>query len=69
MAIGKRIKFFRKKKELTQKQLGRMLGFLGKTSDVHMTQYEAEARIPKQELIKTMAKYLASVLMLLLFQT
>ncbi len=36
MAIGKRIKFFRKKKELTQKQLGRMLGFLGKTSDVRM---------------------------------
>ena len=69
MAIGKRIKFFRRKKELTQKQLGRMLGFLGKTSDVRMAQYEAEARIPKQELIKTMAKYLASVLMLLLFQT
>ncbi len=55
MAIGKRIKFFRKKKELTQKQLGRMLGFLGKTSDVRMAQYEAEARIPKQELVKSMA--------------
>ena len=55
MAIGKRIKFFRKKKELTQKQLGRMLGFLGKTSDVCMAQYEAEARIPKQELVKSMA--------------
>ena len=40
MAIGKRIKFFRRKKELTQKQLGRMLGFLGKTSDVRMAQYE-----------------------------
>ena len=53
--IGKRIKFFRKKKELTQKQLGRMLGFLGKTSDVCMAQYEAEARIPKQELVKKMA--------------
>ena len=55
MAIGKRIKFFRKKKELTQKQLGRILGFLGKTSDVRIAQYEAEARIPKQELVKTMA--------------
>ena len=53
--IGKRIKFFRKKKELTQKQLGRMLGFLGKTSDVRMAQYEAEARIPKQELVKKIA--------------
>ena len=55
MAIGKRIKFFRKKKELTQKQLGRILGFLGKTSDVRIAQYEAEARIPKQELVKSMA--------------
>ena len=55
MAIGKRIKFFRKRKELTQKQLGRMLGFLGKTSDVRMAQYEAEARIPKQNLIKAMS--------------
>ena len=72
MAIGKRIKFFRKKKELTQKQLGRMLGFLGKTSDVRMAQYEAEARIPKQELVKTMANLFGispiSVLTLLLFQ-
>ena len=55
MAIGKRIKFFRKKKEFTQKQFGRMLGFLGKTSDVRIAQYEAEARIPKQELVKKMA--------------
>ena len=47
MAIGKRIKFFRNKKGMTQKQFGEMLGFLGKTSDVRMAQYEAEARIPK----------------------
>ena len=46
MAIGKRIKFFRNKKGMTQKQFGEMLGFLGKTSDVRMAQYEAEARIP-----------------------
>ena len=55
MAIGKRIKFFRKRKELTQKQLGRMLGFLGKTSDVRMAQYEAEARAPKHDLVQKMA--------------
>lgn len=55
MAIGKRIKFFRNKKGMTQKQFGEMLGFLGKTSDVRMAQYEAEARIPKFELIKEMA--------------
>lgn len=55
MAIGQRIKFFRNKKGMTQKQLGEMLGFLGKTSDVRMAQYEAEARIPKFDLVKEMA--------------
>jgi len=55
MAIGQRIKFFRNRKDLTQKQLGEMLGFHGKSSDVRMAQYESEARIPKQELIKEMA--------------
>lgn len=55
MAIGKRIKFFRNKKGMTQKQFGAMLGFLGKTSDVRMAQYEAEARIPKFDLLKEMA--------------
>lgn len=55
MAIGKRIKFFRNRKGLTQKQLGEMLGFLGKTSDVRMAQYEGEARVPKTNLIKEMA--------------
>ena len=55
MAIGQRIRFFRNRKEMTQKQLGEILGFLGKTSDVRMAQYESEARIPKQDLVKEMA--------------
>ena len=55
MAIGKRIKLFRNRKNLTQKQLGERLGFLGRTSDVRMAQYESEARIPKQNLVKQMA--------------
>ena len=42
MAIGKRIRFFRNRKGMTQKQLGEILGFLGKTSDVRMAQYESE---------------------------
>lgn len=40
---------------MTQKQLGEILGFLGKTSDVRMAQYESEARTPKQDLVKEMA--------------
>ncbi|MFL8578198.1 helix-turn-helix domain-containing protein [Clostridioides difficile] len=55
MAIGQRIKFFRTKKKLTQKQLGEKLGFIGKTSDVRMAQYESEARVPKIDLVKEMA--------------
>ena len=55
MAIGNRIRFFRKRKGLTQKKLGEMLGFMGKTSDVRMAQYEAEARTPKANLISVMA--------------
>lgn len=55
MAIGQRIKFFRNRKGMTQKQLGEILGFLGKTSDVRMAQYESEARVPKINLVKEMA--------------
>ncbi len=56
MAIGKRIRFFRNRKGMTQKQLGELLGFLGKTSDVRMAQYESEARTPKHDLVNEMAR-------------
>lgn len=56
MAIGQRIKFFRNRKGMTQKNLGELLGFLGKTSDVRMAQYESEARVPKNDLVKEMAQ-------------
>lgn len=58
MAIGKRIRFFRNRKGMTQKQLGELLGFLGKTSDVRMAQYESESRTPKQDLVKEIAHLL-----------
>lgn len=54
MAIGQRIKFFRNRKGMTQKLLGEILGFLGKTSDVRMAQYESEAKVPKHDLVKEM---------------
>ena len=56
MAFGKRIKFFRNRKGMKQKELGKLLGFLGKTSDVRVAQYETEARTPKIELVKEMAQ-------------
>ena len=58
MAIGQRIKFFRKRKGMTQKQLGELLGFKGRTSDVRMAQYESEARIPKHDLVVMIADFL-----------
>lgn len=58
MAIGQRIKFFRKRKGMTQKQLGELLGFKGRTSDVRMAQYESEARVPKHDLVVMMADIL-----------
>lgn len=58
MAIGQRIKFFRNRKSFTQKQFGKALGFQDKTSNVRIAQYESEARIPRQELIKEIAQLL-----------
>ena len=56
MAIGGRIRHFRTLMGLTQKQLGELLGFKGKSSDVRMAQYESEARVPKFDLTKQMAE-------------
>ena len=53
--LGKRIRLFRSRKGLKQKELGEMLGFMGKTSDVRIAQYETEARTPKDDLIKQLA--------------
>lgn len=47
---------FRNRKGMTQKQLGELLGFKDKTSDVRMAQYESEARVPKIDLVKQMSQ-------------
>ena len=39
-----------------KQQLGEQLGFMGKTSDVRMAQYESEARVPKIDLVKQMSQ-------------
>ena len=57
MAIGNRIRFFRKRKGMKQKELGEAFGFTLKTSEVRMTQYESEARTPKEEMIQQMAYF------------
>lgn len=55
MAIGERIKFFRKRKGLTQKQLGIELGFSSATADIRVAQYESGKRTPKEDTIKKLS--------------
>lgn len=55
MAIGERIRFFRKRCNLTQKQLGRLIGFSEQTADVRLAQYESGERTPKAALIVKIA--------------
>ena len=58
MAIGERIKTFRKRKVLTQKELGVQLGFKESTADIRLAQYEAEKRVPKEDLIESLSNIL-----------
>ena len=55
MAIGKRIKFIRTLRPLTQKDLGAMIGFKVKTTDVRIAQYESETRVPKEDILSSLA--------------
>lgn len=52
MAVGKRIRFFRKLRGMTQKELGKAVGFSSRTASIRITQYECGARTPKPELMK-----------------
>ena len=58
MAIGERIRTFRKRKGLTQKELGVQLGFKASTADIRTIQYEAEKRVSKDDLIETLSSIL-----------
>ena len=58
MAIGQRIKYFRNLKGMTQKELGLAVGFTDKTSDVRIAQYESETRVPKEDMLKSIAEVL-----------
>ena len=61
MAIGDNVsESFRKRKGLTQKELGVQLGFKESTADIRMAQYEAEKRVPKDDLIETLSSIFGS---------
>ena len=58
MATGKRIKLLRTRKDLTQKEFGKRLGFKKNSEDVRVAQYESETRVPKDDLTAQMAEIL-----------
>jgi transcriptional regulator with XRE-family HTH domain len=58
MAIGERIHFFRTKRGMTQKYLGKLLGFPDNSADVRLAQYETGTRTPKTNLTASMAQIL-----------
>lgn len=58
MVIGERIRFFRNLRGMTQKHLGRLIGFSERTADIRMAQYENGTRTPKGKLVEALAYYL-----------
>ena len=58
MAISERIRFIRKKRGMTQKYVGQLLGFKPRPGEIRMTQYEAARRTPRPELLEKIAEVL-----------
>ena len=55
MAVGERIYHFRLKRNLTQKELGQAVGFPEKSADNRIAQYESGDRVPRADVIKSLA--------------
>lgn len=58
MTVGERIKYARKMRELTQKELGLRIGFDENTADVRVAQYESGTRTPKMDILSKIAEVL-----------
>lgn len=56
MAIGERMRWFRNIAGMTQKELGKKLGFSERTAVIRVGQYENEKRTPKPDMINQLAK-------------
>lgn len=50
MTVGERIRYFRRMKGMTQKQLAVAAGLMEHNADVRITQYENGSRKPKKAL-------------------
>ena len=58
MSIGKKIKFFRKRRGMTQRELGTEVGFPPASADVRIAQYENGSRTPKRYVLNVIANVL-----------
>ena len=58
ITFGEKLRYLRRKNNLTQKQLGMAVGFPENTADIRIAQYEAKARIPREELLRKLAQVL-----------
>ncbi len=58
MAIGERIRYIRKKHNMTQKYLGLQLGFGEKNADSRVAQYENGRREPREDMLVDIANIL-----------
>ncbi len=57
-SIGQRLKFVRRFRRLTQKELGLLMGYSEKTADVRIAQYQKNARTPNAETTAKLAEVL-----------
>ena len=58
MSIGKKIKFFLKRRGMTQRELGTEVGFPPASADVRIAQYESGNRTPKRYVLNVIADVL-----------
>ena len=58
MLLGQRIRFFRILRGMTQKQLGKLMGYTDDTADIRISQYESGSRKPTGDTIDLFAKAL-----------
>ena len=58
ITFGEKLRYLRRKNNLTQKQLDMAVGFPEKTADVRIAQYETNARTPREELLRKLAQVL-----------
>ncbi|GAB6956015.1 helix-turn-helix domain-containing protein [Mediterraneibacter glycyrrhizinilyticus] len=58
ITFGRKLNHLRQKNHLTQKELGIALGFPEDSTDIRITQYEATARKPLDEILVKLNKIL-----------